>query len=383
MGARAFLDITSDDGGRLYVFDTEGRLRETSSFTLDEDMQPGGLTALPEEVGEVCLSVPLNWLDFRLLPLELKDKLAARQVLPFELEGILSRPASDYVIDAVVDTSEAGAADAGEEGDAPEKTKAIPPGVLAVYMERQRLDVLIKGMDSAGLDPRHITSIELASALKKQTGGELASILLESPELDEPERVDLAIEGMREPVVDMRIGEFAFKGDVHKGIRSIIHTVTLFVSLMLVLSTAFALKAISAGREADVLEEKVLATYVEVFPGPKPASARGLSYKVRSKLKEMRGKVDSMASVETLEFMLKLQEALPKGVKMNEITIDTASALLKGEGPNLEAIEQARAAMEGGLMGEVKITETGKAVSGQTGFTMAAKKKKPETRPRR
>jgi hypothetical protein len=363
---RVFIDIAGPEGGRLYILDEEGRLLRTSDFSMDENEGFSFDEPISEDVEASYLSIPLDYFDFRLLELDIAEADAAREILPFELDGLLMEPPSAYVIDAMVAVPPA-------QEDTNGQT-AGPGRVLAVYMTKQRLRTLLDGLLEAGLDPRAVTSLELSSISAKLTEGDVSGLSDTPSGLEEPARVDLARAELDGPCINMRRGEFAFKGDVREGLRSMAFTASLFVAFMLVLTVVFSLKAIHSGNSADLLEEHVLGIYGEIFPGKKPASARGLSYKVRSKLKELKDKAGSMRSVEALDMLMALQGALPDGgeVRFLDITLDLNAVLLKGEGKDLESIERARAAMES-FLSEVKITETGKAVSGQTGFTISAR----------
>jgi len=359
-----FLDITGPDGGRMYILDEEGRLRRTASFALDSGMAFSFDEPISEDIVASSVSIPVEWLDFRLLELDIAEARVARDILPFELDGLLVDAPSEYVIEALMVPAPAG----DEDG-------YTPPGrVLATFIKKDRLMALLDGLDKAGLDPRAVTSLELASISERLGEADISELIDGAANIDEPVRVDLARSEMGSPTINMRRGEFAFRGDVRQGLRAMSFTVSLFVGLMLMLTMVFSLKAISAGRTADTLEDNVLGIYGEIFPGQKPKSARGLTYKVRSKLKELKGKAGSMRSVETLDMLQGLQQALPASgeVRLLEVTLDRDAVLLKGEGKDLEVIEKARSAMES-FLSDVKITETGKAVSGLTGFTITAK----------
>lgn len=361
MGSLAFLDITAVGGGRIYVFDNDRRLRRTSAFSFDAEMNFTLAEPLPEDLEASCIGLPIDWLDFRRLELDIPGAEAAREVLPFELDGLLMDDPATYVIDALL----------------PEATAIASEGedrrpLLAIYVQRERLRNLIHGLSRAGLDPRCMTSIEMAAIRDKISSPDILEDIEKTASLDEPARVNLAASEFDAPCINMRTGEFAFKGDVRRGLRSIAISAYLLVALMLMLSLTFSLKASSANRNANALEARVLSMYENILPGQKPASARGLSYKVRSKLRELRTKAESMGSVEVLDMLMKLQEAMPTGVKLVDITLDRDAAILKGEGVSLDSIEKLRSSLES-FMHEVRISETGKSVSGQTGFTISAK----------
>jgi len=360
-----FLDITGPEGGRVYILDEDGRLRRTSDFSFHSETGFTFGEPLTEDLESCHVSIPIDWLDFRLLELDISEAKAARQILPFELDGLLAGPPSAYAIDALV--SKPPAQDALEVNEGPGR-------VLAVYMKKERLRALLDALNASGLDPRAVTCIELASISGRLGDEDLAGLIAGASSLEEPERVKLAGAELEGPCVNMRRGEFAFRGDVRKGLRALALTSSLFIAFMLVMALAFSLNALYSDNEADRLEQQVLGIYAEIFPGQKSSSARGLSYKVRSKLKELRERSGSMRSVRALDMLMSIQGALPEGgeVKLLDVTMEKDAVLLKGEGKDLEAIEKARSAMES-FLPDVRITETGKAVSGLTGFTIAAR----------
>ena len=350
MGSSVFLDIVDTDGGRLYVYDDEGRLRKTTSFGLNAEMVITFDMPLPEDMRHSCVGIPMDWLDFRLLKLDLNDASAARSVLPFELEGLVVGEPDDYIIDALMK----------EDSDE----------VLAVYMNKHRLALLLASVESVGLDPAVVTSLELASCAGTLIGGDMSPVTGDEPlTLEEPQRVDLALEQFDSPIINLRFGEFSYKGDVRRGLRRMAGTLAFMVSIILMLTLALSLGALRSSREAAALEADVLGIYAEIFPDHKAQSARGLSYKVRSKLSELRKKAGNLKNVEALEVMMALQQVMPEGLKASEMIVDDKYVLIKGEAPDLQSIEEMRSSMEG-FLGDVKITETGKAVSGQTGFTI-------------
>lgn len=398
MGSRVFIDITGDTGGRVYVIDADHKLRETFNFALGEGMAFTLEGSIPEDMDQSTVSVPASWLDFRALELDLPDAGAARAVLPFELDGLLVNEPSHYVIDALVAPARAQSPAAspgnGEPGNGAGHLNGKAGKVLALYMPAARVGELVSGLSDIGIDPRYITCLELASKMDDILAGDYSSLLgghegaegtegRQSPdELDEPRRVDLAQGQFDSPAINLRLGEFSFKGDVRRGLRKIRLTFALFAALMVVLALTSTINAIFDTRQAAALEQKVLGIYGEIFPGQKPANARGLSYKVRSKLKEYRQKSEAMGSLDVLSTMKQIQGAMPGGLKFTDLTLSREGVVLKGEAGSLESIEQARTSMEAFLF-DVKITQTGKAVSGQTDFNITARMVEPDRKARK
>jgi hypothetical protein len=272
LAVTAFFDITGRHG-RLYVFE-EGVLRDNIPFELSEDRRffTGDL---PEDIGEALVSLPLEMLDFRMLELPFSEPARVREVLPFELDGLILGGTEGVVVDALVLKEPEG-----------EKHR-----VLAVFVEREKIRALLGRLSELGLDPRAITSVELAHAVKISTEtGELGRMLLEPSALAEPDRPAAAHAELSDLTINLRRGDFAYTRDIEKTRRSMMFTVLALILLLLILAGDLGLRTLKLGKQAAGLESQIVSLYSGMFPGEKPESARGLAYKAKALLKEARGK---------------------------------------------------------------------------------------------
>lgn len=359
MAARALFDITGQSGGQVYIFEkSDGRLRERLPFDLVEGRE-FRLKGLPGDIEESCLSLPLDMLDFRVLELGLEDIDKIRAVLPFELEGIILGDPAEIVFDAKV----LGSANGAQK-------------VLAVYTGNARLRSLLEGLRAMDVDPRSVTSIDLASALQSYRSiEELSEMLLGHRLDDEGRRLQGALAEATHSTVNLRMGEFSYAGESERVKRSLRFTAAAFALLMLLVAGDFALKTYLLHKETGSVEKGILSVYGEIFPGEKPASAAGLTYKIKSRLREMQDQADFLSGVAPLDFLLELEQMKVSGLVYTEITLGKEGISLKGEASALGQVEEAKTKLEG-ILSDVTIADTGRSARDRILFTISAKGRK-------
>ncbi|GAB4389213.1 MAG: hypothetical protein Kow0025_13170 [Thermodesulfovibrionales bacterium] len=359
MALKAVIDLAEPAGGRVFLYEKgSGRLVESVPFAFAEGRGLAVEGALPGGIEESALSLPAGMLDFRVLDLSLDDMEKIRQVLPFELEGLILGDPDEFVFDAV------------SLGEAPEGGRRV----LAVYLAKSALRGLLAGLAGAGLDPRAVTSLDLGGALASHGGDAdaLSGLLLKGRVVEEDYRAEAARRESESPSVNLRRGEFAYAGETERTKKSLRLTAALFAALMLVAAGNFALKAYFTHKDMGRVEGMVLSAYGEIFPGEKPASAAGLSYKVKSKMKEMEGQAAFVSGVSPLEFLLELQRRKVPGLVFTEVTVGPEAVSLKGEAPSLGQVEELKARLAG-LLTEVNISDTGRSARDRVLFTITGK----------
>ncbi len=372
----AYLELMGGQS-RAYVFEEEtGRLVQEISFKFDAG---GALSiGLPEDVGEAIVSVPLNELGIRALDIPISDIQRVRDVLPFELEGMVLGDPQEMVIDAVSLATSQEDPLPNEKQDQNRKQR-----VLAVYMENEKLDSLLGSLKNAGIDPRAVTSSELAEMVRGlKSGSNLTDIVAGAISLDESERLELARnESTGEPTVNFRMGRFAYTREEEKTRRMLFYTLALAAALVLTLAGHMFLKASSLSKEAAAIDAKSVGIYLELFPGKKPQSTKGLRYKAEAKVKALRDKAELYREAGVLGLLMGLQETKRQGLKLTEITVDSRAVVLRGTAEGLDdvhafrdSIADSHADSLNGYLKEVTISESGAAAAGGTGFTITALK---------
>lgn len=361
MARVAFMEINGDpfgNQGTAYVFEQDtGRLMQEFSFTLEDEIT----IELPEGVEETVVSVPLDMLGIRAIDIPMDDPDRIRDVLPFELEGLVLGDPSQMVFDAVLLGS--GPLEEGQK-----------QRVLAAYIEKEKLGSLLGSLKKAGIDPRAVTSSELGELVKGiREGKELFGLMEEAASRSAEQRLDRARLEAESPTVDFRRGEFAYTKETEKTLRMGIRTAALAVALVLVLSGHMALKAMNLGKEAAAIEQSTLQVYASLFPGEKPESTKGLRYRAEAKVKALRGKAALFREASTLQLFMSLKDTAREGLRLTEITVDSNAVILRGTATSPEIIHALKDDL-GGFLEEVTISESGAAASGGTGFSISAKK---------
>jgi type II secretory pathway component PulL len=359
MSATAFFDISGPAGGRLYVLDTDtGRMLEDIEVVLNEagDVDIKGQ---PGKTESCLLGLPLEMLNFRVLELDLSDIERIREVLPFELDGLLLKDSSDLVMDAVM---------LGGEGGRYR--------VLAVYMEKERLANLLGGLARAGFEPSAATSLDLIHFLRSRlTEEELVRRLAESLKAEKgDERVEAAWDEMSGCTVNLRRGELSYTKEIEKTKLSLLKGAALCLAIALVFSGDIGIRISRANKEAAHIEQGIIKTYCALYPKEEMKGIQGITYRMKSHLAELRKKEAAYRGVSPLRLLAQLKNVRPPEVDFSDVTLDTEHVMLKGEAPSLSEIEQLKAGLDA-VLDDVKISSAEQSASDRVVFTITGREK--------
>jgi type II secretory pathway component PulL len=361
MSATAFFDISDPSGGRLYVLDTNtGRMLDDIEVVLNKafDVDIVEIKGEPGRTEACLLGLPLDMLDFRMVELDIPDVDRVREVLPFELDGLLLKDPSELVIDAVM---------LGGEED---RYK-----VLAVYMNKERLGWLLGGLSRAGYEPSAATSLDLAHFLgSRPTGEELVVRLLEGPKAAGDERIDAARDEMRGCTVNLRRGDLSYTKEIEKTKRSLVMAAVLIIAIALVFSGDIGLRIARINKEAVRIEQGIIKTYSGLYPDEKIKGIQGITYRMKSHLQELRKKQEAYSGVSPLKLMMRLKDVRPPDVEFTEVSLDTEIVVLKGEAPSLSEVEQLKSGLDT-VLDEVIISSTEQSSSEKIVFTITARER--------
>ena len=150
MAKALFIDIT-DKELNTYIFDVgQGRyeLKENRKYHLAEKYDFPA-EAIAGGFDNVYLSLPACMLNFRVLDTPFSDRERIREVLPFELDGIILGGTDKALFDDII------------VGRTESKHQA-----LAVYIEKSVVRNMLAKLNSCGADPVFITSLELGKIVK-------------------------------------------------------------------------------------------------------------------------------------------------------------------------------------------------------------------------
>lgn len=353
MGKSLFIDLREKEV-HTYLFDSRGSshtIRGTGAYPVSGQYE----FSLPDGAADTdyaYLSLPLSCLNFRVIELPFSDRDRIREVLPFELEGMILSGPDRVIFDNVV------------LGSADQKFR-----VLAVYMEKDVLKKILGNLRSYGIDPIVVTCLDL----REKTKDFSLPDLLTPAGTDPQERVDPAIEEMRKPLINLRRGEFSYTRDIEQSKKSLRLTAALTALLIIVLSATILLKIISARSEASAIKNSIRKEYKDIFPDDR--NIVNELYQIKSRMKELRGREDVFVGINPLDLLLKLSAIERQGIVFNEITEDRVNIVLKGEAQSLSDIQQIKDRLES-ILGDVTIADSKTSGRNTMLFTITAKEKR-------
>jgi type II secretory pathway component PulL len=353
MGRVLFIDIKEKEL-TAHVFHCKGNtceVKETRSFPITGQYD----FSFEMETGQIesaSVSLPATWFNFRIIELPFSDKDKIRETLPFELDGVILGGSKAVIFDDVI---------VGKSDNAVQ--------VLAVYIEKDLLKKVLDALRTHGIDPVHVTCLELRKKLTDFTLPELLTPVL----LEEKERIALAGEEIKKPTVNVRRGEFAFTRDIERTRKSLRVTAVLLVFIALVLSADVLLKIAALRQENAAVKNEMRKQYMEMFPGEK--NIVNELYQLKSHLKELQEKEEVFIGVDTLGLLLDLSQFEREGVVLNEIMEDKNAITLKGEAVSLSLIQQFKQKLDS-LYNDVTIADSKSSARGNMIFTVTAKGKK-------
>lgn len=353
MGKSIFIDIKEREL-ETYIFELgQGRyeIREKKKYPVS-DRYDFSVDGIPEDIEDAYLSLPLSSLNFRIIELPFSDKDRIREVLPFELNGMILGGSDKVVFDNVI------------VGTSENKYQ-----VLAVYIDKTVIGKILERLKLANIDPKFITSIELREVLKDFN---LAS-LLTPPDLKDDDRIALAIEEIKAPTLNLRRDEFSYTRDVEKTKKSLRITAVLAILLVLILISDLLLNIISTKQEIASLKNEMRKMYQGLFPEEKKITNE--LYQLKSHMKELKDKEEYLIGLSPLDILLNLSQVNKQGVVFNEVTADKGNIILKGEAPSLSNIQQLKDELNN-FFDDVNIADSKASTQGNMLFTITAQERK-------
>jgi len=353
MGRTLFIDI-KDGEFSTYLFEIKGdkyELKENKKYPLSGKYDFSVYSG-PENVGNTCLSLPIGALNFRAIDLPFSDKERVREVLPFELDGMILGGSENVVFDNI------------NIGTADNKYQ-----FLAVYLEKKEMRKILEKLKSCEIEPVLVTSLELRPIVKDFN----FTKLLSPATLAEEDRIDLAFEEIKSPVINLRRGEFSYAGDIEKTRKSLRITTILLALIGLIFAGDGVFKIVSTRAEIMSIKNEIRKEYQEIFPGEK--NIMNELYQLKSHLKELKGKEDILIGVSPLALLNKLSQIDRRGAVVNEFSVDKANITIRGEAQSLSEIQQLQSRLKT-VFDEVNISDSKDSAQGRMLFTITAKEKR-------
>ena len=358
MGKAVFLDLR-EDGLSAYSLQKNGKgwkTADTVSTALGKDYSFDLGKTFPD-VDESYLSLPLSLLNFRIMELPFSDMKKIRELLHFEIEGLILGDPNDFVFDVHM---------LGEKGDKFE--------VLVAYISKDILGKILQSVKAAGFDPRAATSLELAYALRAPASGEeVMSKLVNPGPIAETERLDIAAGESEKTTIDLRRAEFSFTADQEKTKSSLKITAVLVLFILLLFLSDSLLTIFSLRKENESLKDSVRKTYLVMFPGDKKITDE--LYQTKAHIRELKDKESVFVGISPLQLLLDLSRITRPGIMLTEVSVDRELIVLKGECPSLSDAQKIKTQLEGFLF-DVNISDTKPSLQNRTLFTITARGKK-------
>jgi type II secretory pathway component PulL len=353
MAKALFIDIT-DKEINTYIFDVgQGRceLKENRKYPLTEKYDFPAY-AIAGGFDNVYLSLPASLLNFRVLDTPFSDRERIREVLPFELDGIILGGTDKALFDDII------------VGRTESKHQA-----LAVYIEKSVVRNMLAKLNSCGADPVFITSLEVGKIVKDFSPEKLLSPL----DLDDNERIALAREEILSPTINLRREEFAYTRDIEKTKRYFKTTAFLVMLIAFVVSAGLLFQIITTKNEIAALKNDMRKKYQELFPQEK--NIMNEVYQLKAHMKELSGKEEIFIGVSPLDVLWKLSQIGKTSAVFYETSTDKGNLILKGEAASLSDVQKVKDEL-GKFFEDVNISDSKTSVQGKMLFTITAKEKR-------
>jgi type II secretory pathway component PulL len=356
MSRRVFVDLKEKELS-VYLQRKNGK----SGFTPDVSTVPvgAGYSFSLESTGgeaESFLSLPLRLLDFRILELPFSDTKKLRELLPFEIDGLILGGSGSVVFDAVVLGRKNG-----------------NHRVLVAYISKETLGTILEKLKAAGLDPAAVTCLELSHVLAEAPADEIADRLISPPPMTAEDRMNTALREMGQPTLNLRRGEFTYTVDAEKTRKSLRTAVVLAALLLAVFLADRTITIFSVKRENAQLRADIRQTYRGLFPGETKISDE--LYQLKAHLKELGERESSFVGVSPLGTLLDLSGFGRPGLSLSEVSMERGAVVLKGECLSLSDVQKYADALGGGFS-DVVISDTKPSEQNRILFTITARVKR-------
>lgn len=338
----------------IYEFtkaENDYELADSRSVPIEDELTSSLLGSLFEEKPEnLYLSLPLDLLTIREQSFPFSDKEKIKDTIAYELEGTLLDSIDSYSIDHVIT----------ESFDDSSK-------VMAICLEKTKLQELIATFSSAGLDPKVITSIDL------WLYGGKAEDFLGRPISDKSVRAETARKELDSPSINLRQDELAYTGDVEKFKKGLRVTAALLLALLVLIGVFSTMNLIVAKKENKELSGQMQALYRKVFPGEKKIIDVGRQFK--GKYNTLKKKKEALAGISVLDILLEAALKNDRAATFHELNANGKNIIVKGTAGSFEDVETIKNSFTKSFS-KVKVTDSSSGVDKKVAFTMQMLEKK-------
>ncbi len=337
----------------LYVFEKKGSdyiLADTISTSFEGEVNPNSLDPLSKtNIEYIYLSVPLNLLSLREMSFPFSDKNKIKETLAYELEGVLLGNINDYSIDHIITES-------FENGSK----------VLAVCIEKTRLQKIINTFLSPGLEPKVITSVDLRLSAGKPEN------LLGDPAFSKEIRAEAVREELLNPSINLRQEDLAYTGDIERTKKTFRLTTVLVLVLLLILGADTTLRFRSLKKEYTLLTKEINTTYRHAFPADRKIVDAVRQFK--GNLNLLMAKKAVLEGIPVLDTLLDIADLKDNNITLHEFTAEGRNILIKGATVSFENVESFKNILSS-LFTDVKVLNSNASADKKISFTITMKEK--------
>ncbi len=342
-----FIDWTGS-GLALYIFEKNSSghaLIEKESIPLDGEPDPSNLAPLVKAgIQNIHLSVPLELLTLREQDFPFNDSDKISETIAYELEGILLGSTDDYSIDHVVIES-----------------SSIGCKVLAVCLEKKKLQEIIEMFSAAGLDPKVITSLDICIS------GGRPDALFEETISDRDMRAAAAAKLIPAPPINLRQDDMAYTGDIKKLRKKIRFTAFLIIVLLTILGLTASINLMAEKNKHKVLTAETERVYRRIFPEDKKII--DLDRQLTGNIKRLEQKKAALMGLPVLDILRKVAELKSSGITLNEFNANGNNIIIKGTAGSFENVDSQKNELSTVFQG-VKVMDSGAGVGNEINFTI-------------
>lgn len=337
----------------LYTFQKKGsslKLENTMTIPVQGELDQSSLAALKTAgMNYIYLSLPASLLSLRELKFPFADERKISDTIAYELEGLLLGDTDDYCIDHIVTSS----SDTGSK-------------VLAVCMEKSKLDAIIKAFAAAGLEPKVVTSLDL------RLGGNDYGRVLEGQTADIAVRADSAGEELTHPSINIRKGDLSFTGDIKKFVKISNLSALLVLFLLIIYGVNLTLKYKILNRDNNILVSQVEESFRNAFP--EDTKVVDISRQFNSNINILKNKRTVLAGIAPLNMLRTITDITDDLATLDEIRADGDNIVIKGIVPAFKDVEVLKNSLSSSF-DNVNVTDSTSNTGDKISFTIVMKER--------
>jgi type II secretory pathway component PulL len=339
----------------LYVFEKKaGNINFVKSMDISSEnsLDSSSLSPVIETgIENFFLGVPLSSLTLREQNFPFSDKRKISETLPYELEGILLGSVSDYIIDYIVLKS----SDSGSE-------------VLAVCLEKLKLQEILDRLSSSSIEPRVVTSLDL------RLSGVNSDKLIQTETFNDDVRVEAALKELTDPTVNLRQHELAYQGDIEKLRKNLRLTSVLVLIILIIFAAGSIIKSLSLQKEHENLQNSLNAAYRQIFPEDRRVV--DVDRQFTGKINELIRKKTALGGIPLLETLREIASRNSKNVTLSEFSADGKGIFIRGTAESFQDVESLKTNYSH-TFGGVKVMNSDTTSDNKINFTIVMQDKTP------